>query len=81
VIIASSTIEGYRGDLAGFIYLPAGGSVAERVVWAIAGFFIGLARAGLFSGLVAAIITIAREMVAVRELLAWRRSSERQPPV
>ena len=80
LIIASSTIEGYRGDLAGFIYLPIGG-IAERVVWAICGFIIGLALAGLFSGLLAAIITIARELVALRELLVWRASSTRQPPV
>jgi len=79
LIIASSTIGGYRGDLAGFIYLAAGGSVAERVVWTVAGFIIGLALAGLFSGLLAAIITIAREMVAVRELLADRASSTRPP--
>jgi len=80
LIIASSTIGGYRGDLAGFIYLVPGCSAAERVVWTVAGFIIGLALAGLFSGLLAAIITIAREMVAVRELLAYRASNTRPPP-
>ena len=81
LIITSSTIGGYRGDLAGFIYLPAAGSAAERVVWTVAGFIIGLALAGLFSGLLAAIITIAREMIALRELLTYRGPSGRPPPV
>lgn len=71
LIIISATIEGYRGDFAeGYIAQPA--SVAQQALWTVIGFIIGLALAGIFSGFIAAIITIARELSALRELMAVR---------
>jgi hypothetical protein len=73
-IIVSATIEGYRGDFAGYVY-AAPASQAEQVVWALLGFILGLALAGTVSGFIAAIVTIARELIAIRELLSvgvWR---------
>jgi hypothetical protein len=70
-IIVSSTIEGYRGDLAGrFAMMPA--NATQQVVWAAIGFVVGLVLAGIFAGFIAAIITIARELSSMRELLAMR---------
>lgn len=68
-IIAASTVEGYLGDFSAYVgpdYL------SYRILWAIIGFVIGLALAGLVSGLLAAIITIARELAALRELVSVR---------
>lgn len=68
-IIAASTVEGYLGDFSSYVgpdYL------SYRILWAIIGFVIGLALAGLVSGLLAAIITIARELAALRELVSVR---------
>ena len=68
-IIVSATIEGWRGDFLGLLYVePANGT--QQVLWAVAGFIAGLALAGIFSGFIAAIITIARELTSIRELLA-----------
>ena len=70
-IIVSATIEGYLGDFGGYIAVtPAG--VPQRALWTVIGFLIGLALAGIFSGFIAAVITIARELVALREMLAVR---------
>ncbi len=70
-IIVSSTIEGYRGDLAGrFDMMPA--NPTQQIVWAAIGFVVGLVLAGVFAGFIAAIITIARELSSMRELLAMR---------
>jgi hypothetical protein len=70
-IIVSATVEGYRGDFAGHFYVMPE-SPAQQVLWAVAGFVIGLALAGMFAGFIAAVITIARELTAMRELLAVR---------
>jgi galactitol-specific phosphotransferase system IIC component len=70
-LIVSSTIEGYRGDLAARVgVMPA--NSAQQVMWAVAGFVVGLLLAGIFAGFIAAIITIARELSSMRELLAMR---------
>ena len=70
-LIVSSTIEGYRGDLAArFDVMPA--NPTQQVLWAVAGFVVGLVLAGIFAGFIAAIITIARELSSMRELLAMR---------
>lgn len=79
LIIASATVEGYRGDFAGYVQLPPA-SLPEQVVWTIIGFLLGLALAGIVSGFLAAIITIARELVAMRELLAVRVWTTPPPP-
>ncbi len=78
-IIISATIEGYRGDFTGsYFAVPA--STAEHALWTVIGFIIGLALAGIFSGFIAAIVTIARELVALRELMAVRAWTNPPPP-
>ena len=70
-IIVSATIEGYLGDFGGYIAVTAVGP-AQRALWTFIGFLIGLALAGIFSGFIATVITIARELIALREMLAVR---------
>jgi hypothetical protein len=78
-IIVSATVEGWRGDFAGSFYL-APADASQQVLMAIGGFIIGLALAGIFSGFIAAIVTIARELTAMRELLAMRVWTNPPPP-
>jgi hypothetical protein len=68
-IIVSATIEGYLGDFGGYVVATG---VPQRALWTVIGFIIGLALAGIFSGFIAAVITIARELIALREMLAVR---------
>jgi hypothetical protein len=68
-IIVSSTIEGYYGDFSAYV---GPDFVSYRILWAVVGFVFGLVLAGIVSGLLAAIITIAREMAALRELVSVR---------
>lgn len=70
-LIVSATIEGYRGGFAGRYY-PEALPPSEHVLWAVIGFIIGLVLAGIFAGFIAAIVTIARELTTMRELLAMR---------
>jgi hypothetical protein len=79
LIIISATIEGYRGDFAGS-YFVAPASVAQQALWTAIGFVLGLALAGVFSGFIAAIVTIARELTALRELMAVRVWTNPPPP-
>jgi hypothetical protein len=79
LIIISSTVGGYRGDLAEGYFTPPG-SLPQQVLWAVIGFIIGLALAGIFSGFIAAVITIAREVTALRELMAVRPWTNPPPP-
>ncbi len=79
LIIISATVEGYRGDFAGS-YFAAPAGLAQQVLWTVIGFIIGLALAGIFSGFIAAIVTIARELVALRELMAVRVWTNPPPP-
>lgn len=76
-IIISSTVEGYRGNFAGYVALNG---APQQALWAAIGFIIGLALAGIFSGFLAAVITIARELIAIRELLSVRPVSVPPPP-
>jgi hypothetical protein len=72
-MIVSATIEGYRGDLAARFYAVAVPALpAEHLLWAAIGFVVGLVLAGTFAGFIAAIVTIARELSAMRELLSMR---------
>lgn len=71
LIIISATVEGYRGDFAGRLFVPPE-SVAQQALSTVIGFIIGLALAGIFAGFIAAVITIARELIAMRELLSVR---------
>lgn len=68
-IIVSATIEGYLGDFGGYVVVTG---APQRALWTVIGFLIGLALAGIFSGFIAAVITIARELIALREMLAVR---------
>jgi hypothetical protein len=77
-IIVSATVEGYRGDFAGYVYVPPA-NITEQVLWGIFGFLIGLALAGIFSGFIAAVITIARELMGIREVLTMRAWSNPPP--
>lgn len=71
LIVISATVEGYRGEFAGSVFVVPQGA-AQQVLWTVLGFVLGLALAGIFSGFIAAIVTIARELVALRELMAVR---------
>jgi hypothetical protein len=68
-IIVSSTVEGYFGDFSVYV---GPDFVSYRILWAVIGFIIGVVIASIVSGLLAAIITIAREMAALREMMAVR---------
>jgi hypothetical protein len=70
-LIVSATIEGYRGEFAGRFY-PESLPPTAHVLWGVVGFIIGLVLAGIFAGFIAAIVTIARELSAMRELLSMR---------
>ena len=70
-IIVSATVEGYRGNFAGYVEMTPG-SPGQQVLWGVIGFVIGLVLAGIFAGFIAAVVTIARELTAMRELLSMR---------
>ena len=69
-VVVSSTAEGYYGDFRGYVGPQYG--APHSILGAMFGFIAGLVLAGIVSGLLAAIITIARELMAMRELLATR---------
>lgn len=70
VLVVSSTISGYYGEFDG--YVVAVTDPLHRILATLIGFVIGIVAAALVSGLLAAIITIAREMMRIRELLLER---------
>ena len=70
LLILSGTIEGWYGDV--WPYIGQGYVEPRSILGAVVGLAVGLAFAGLVSGFLAAIITIARELLAIRELLAVR---------
>ena len=70
LMIVSSTVEGYFGDV--WPYIGKGYVEPRSILGAVVGLIFGLALAGIVSGFLAAIITIARELGAMRELLAMR---------
>ncbi|HEX7967855.1 MAG TPA: hypothetical protein VF502_06520 [Stellaceae bacterium] len=69
-LILSSTAAGYYGNA--WPYIGEGYVEPRSILGAVIGFLVGLALAGIFSGFLAAIITIARELTALRELMAVR---------
>lgn len=69
-LIVSSTISGYLGQFHGYIVEFHG--AGERAVATIIGFVIGLVLAAFVSGFVAAVITISKEAMAIREILLSR---------
>ncbi len=69
-LIISSAIAGYFGSA--WPYIGEGYVEPRSILGAVIGVIVGLALAGVFSGFLAAIITIARELTALRELMAVR---------
>jgi hypothetical protein len=69
-LVIASVIGGYLGDFRG--YTGADYVQPHSILGAVVGFVVGLALAGIFCGFLAAVITIARELIAIRELLAVR---------
>ncbi len=69
-LIVSSTIAGYYGNV--WPYIGEGYVAPRSILGAVIGAIVGVALAGVFSGFLAAIITIARELTALRELMAVR---------
>lgn len=69
-LIVSSTVAGYYGTA--WPYIGQGYIEPRSILGAVIGVVVGLALAGIFSGFLAAVITIARELIALRELMAVR---------
>ncbi len=69
-LIVSSTIAGYYGNV--WPYIGEGYVAPRSILGAVIGIIVGVALAGVFSGFLAAIITIARELTALRELMTVR---------
>ncbi|MGH7090175.1 MAG: hypothetical protein ACREFQ_14865, partial [Stellaceae bacterium] len=69
-LVASSTVSGYYGAFGG--YQMAVSDPFHRAISTLIGFVIGVIAAALVSGLLAAIITIAREATMIRMLLSER---------
>ncbi len=69
-LILSTTVAGYYGTV--WPYIGEGYVEPRSILGAVIGFLAGLALAGIFSGFLAAIITVARELTALRELIAVR---------
>lgn len=70
LLIVLGMVEGWYGDV--WPYIGQGYVEPRSIVGAIIGLIVGLVFAGLVSGFLAAVITIARELVAIHELLAVR---------
>ena len=70
VLIASSTVSGWYGEF-GFFEAPVADPL-HRAVATATGFVAGIALAAVVSGVLATIITISREMTAIREMLRDR---------
>lgn len=77
-LLVASVVGGYFGDFRGYVgpdYVQP-----HSIVGALVGFVVGLALAGIFCGFLATVITIARELIAIRELLAVRVWTAPPPP-
>jgi hypothetical protein len=70
-LVVASVVGGYFGDFRGY-FSPDYVVQPHSIVGALIGFVVGLALAGIFCGFLATVITIARELIAIRELLAVR---------
>lgn len=75
VLIVSSTISGYYGEFDGYVVAIA--DPLHRVFATLIGFVVGIVAAALVSGLLAAIITIARETMTIHALLLERTLATR----
>jgi hypothetical protein len=69
-LIALGIIEGWYGDV--WPYIGQGYIEPRSILGALIGLVVGLVLAGLVSGFLAALITIARQLAAIHELLAVR---------
>jgi hypothetical protein len=69
-LIVSSTISGYLGEFEGYMVEFHG--PGQRAIATIVGFIIGLIAAAFVSGFLAAVITISKEAIAIREILLSR---------
>jgi hypothetical protein len=69
-LIALGSLEGWYGDV--WPYIGQGYVAPRSVLGALIGLAVGLVLAGLVSGFLAALITIARQLAAIHELLAVR---------
>ena len=70
LLILVGMVEGWYGDV--WPYIGQGYVEPRSILGAAIGLVVGLVLAGLVSGFIAAIITIARSLVAMHELLAVR---------
>ena len=78
LFILLGTVEGWYGDV--WPYIGQGYVEPRSVLGALIGSVVGLVLAGVVSGFLAAIITIARSLVAMHELLAVRVWTPPPPP-
>lgn len=72
-LVISSAVSGYYGEFG--TYAVAVTDPAHRALATVVGLCIGIILAALVSGLLAAIITISREMAAIRAILVARGPS------
>lgn len=79
LLIVSSTVYGFYGQFGAYA-LPVDEGPGYRALATVIGFIGGLVLAGIFSGLLAAIVTIAREAAEIRALLAIRPINTALPP-
>lgn len=78
LLIISGVVEGWYGDI--WPYIGQGYVAPRSIVGALIGLILGLVLAGIVSGFLAAIITIARELTAIHQLLAVRVWTPPPPP-
>jgi len=70
LLILAGAVEGWHGDV--WPYIGQGYVEPRSILGALIGIFVGLVLAGVVSGFLAALITIARSLMAMHELLAVR---------
>jgi hypothetical protein len=70
LLVLSGIVEGWYGDV--WPYIGQGYVEPRSILAALIGLVVGLVLAGLVSGFLAAIITIARSLLAMHDLLAVR---------
>jgi hypothetical protein len=70
LLVLSGIVEGWYGDV--WPYIGQGYVEPRSILGALIGLVVGLVLAGLVSGFLAAIITIARSLLAMHDLLAVR---------
>jgi hypothetical protein len=70
LLILLGMVEGWYGDV--WPYIGQGYVEPRSILGAASGLVVGLVFAGLVSGFIAAIVTIARSLLAMHDLLAVR---------